>query len=130
MKHEFKQRIIYRDTDAEGVVYYANYLAFFERGRIEILRQAGISLPQIKDEYGVVFAVAKVECSYHSPAKYDDEVTVRTEISQITPARIFFKHDVWRGAEFLVSAIITICAIDIKMFKAARIPEKLVRKLT
>jgi acyl-CoA thioester hydrolase len=122
MKHEFKYRIIYKDTDAEGVVYYANYLAFFERGRTELLRQMGINLKQIKEKQGIIFAVTRVECDYKAPALFDDEITVVSEIVETTSARVIFKQEVLRKDQVLVSANITVASIGLKDFKPVRLP--------
>jgi acyl-CoA thioester hydrolase len=122
MKHQFKQRIIYQDTDAEGVVYYGNYLGFFERGRSELLRGLGFSLKELKEKDGIVFAITRVECDYSLPALYDDEITVTTEIEEATGARIIFKQEAARENKKLVSARITACAIDSKSFKPVRLP--------
>ncbi|MFA6430987.1 MAG: YbgC/FadM family acyl-CoA thioesterase [Candidatus Margulisiibacteriota bacterium] len=125
MKNNFNQRVIYQDTDAEGVVYYANYLGFFERGRTELIRQMGISLKKIKEENGIVFAVEKVACDYTSPAFYDDEITIETEIEKVTGARIIFLQSAVRAGKTLVSAKITLFALNIKDFKPVRIPPEL-----
>lgn len=125
MKHEFKHRVIYQDTDAEGVVYYANYLGFFERGRTELLRSKGVSLTEMKEKQGILFAISEVACKYHSPALYDDEIAVTTKIEETTKARVIFKQEVLRGEALLVSARITACALDTKSFKPLRLPAKL-----
>jgi len=125
MKHSFKQRIIYADTDAEGVVYYANYLKFFERGRMEYLRKAGVSVKKLKEEKGMVFAISKVECDYKAPALLDDEITVETEIADKTAATIVFRQEVLREDRLLVSARITACVIRLKDFRPMKIPEGL-----
>ena len=129
MKHQFKQRIIYKDTDAEGVVYYANYLGFFERGRTELLRDLGVSLKDIREKKGLVFAITRVECDYHSPALLDDEIMVTTQIEEATHATILFKQEVLREDKTLVSAKITACAISLKSFKPRRLPQELIALL-
>ena len=128
---EFTHRVIYQDTDAEGVVYYANYLGFFERGRTELLRQMGISLKEIKAKDGIVFAVINVNCDYKAPALYDEELTITTEIVEKTAARIIFKQEVYRGKELLATARVTACSINLKTFRPVRIPDamgKLLKK--
>lgn len=125
MKHQFKQRIIYKDTDAEGVVYYANYLGYFERGRTELMRTLGISLKDFKEKHDRVFAVTKVECDYYSPAYLDDEITIETEMKEISGATIVFKQKALRNDKILVSADITLCTIRLKTFKPARLPREL-----
>ncbi|MDD5382548.1 MAG: tol-pal system-associated acyl-CoA thioesterase [Candidatus Margulisbacteria bacterium] len=122
MQNRFKLRIFYKDTDAEGVVYYANYLGYFEQGRTELLRQMGVNLKELKEKQGIVFAVTKVECDYKAPAQYDDELLVTTEIKEKTPVRIIFKQEVLRGENVLVSALITLCAISLNDFKPTRLP--------
>jgi acyl-CoA thioester hydrolase len=125
MKHEFKYKVIYKDTDAEGVVYYANYLGLFERGRTELLESMGIDLQKIKGSDGVVFAITNVNCDYKAPARLYDEITVTTEIAERSKARVIFEQEVLRGKELLVSARITAVAIDLKNFKPARLPAEL-----
>jgi acyl-CoA thioester hydrolase len=125
MEHKFKHRVIYQDTDAEGVVYYANYLGFFERGRTELLRQKGIDLKEFKEKRGIVFAITNVDCTYHAPAFYDDELTVVTEIAKTTPARALFTQTVARGNKILVTATITACALNAKGLRPVRLPEEL-----
>jgi acyl-CoA thioester hydrolase len=78
MKSEVKKKIYYCDTDAEGVVYYANYLRFFEEGRTELLRGMKTDLRELRDNEGIVFAISRVECDYKIPAVYGDELTITT----------------------------------------------------
>lgn len=122
MKHQFKQRIIYKDTDAAGVVYYANYLKFFEQGRTELLRNKGISIKETKEKQGVIFAVTRVECDYLAPALHEDEITVTTEIEKATKARLIFKQEVLRAGQVLVSALVTVCSLSAKDLKPTRLP--------
>ncbi len=129
MKHQFKQRIIYQDTDAEGVVYYANYLGYFERGRMEYLRKLGVSMKELKEKYGLAFAIARVECDYKAPALLDDEITVETEVAESAAATIIFKQQVLREDKILVSARITACAISLKSFRPMKIPKELADKM-
>ncbi|MFA5113167.1 MAG: tol-pal system-associated acyl-CoA thioesterase [Candidatus Margulisiibacteriota bacterium] len=125
MKHQFAHRVIYQDTDAEGVVYYANYLGLFERGRTELLRQMGLKVKEFKEKQGILFAVIRVECDYHAPAVYDDELTVTTEIAETTPARVVFQQQVLKGSKALVSARITLCALSADGFRPVRLPAEL-----
>lgn len=129
MKHQYTYRVIYQDTDAEGVVYYANYLGFFERGRAELLRRKGVSLKEIKAKEGIVFAIINVNCDYKAPALYDEELTITTEIVEKTAARIIFKQEVYRGEELLTTARVTACSINLKSFRPVRIPEEIVKLL-
>ncbi len=130
MKHSFTYRVIYQDTDAEGVVYYANYLGYFERGRTELLRQKGVNLKEIKTKTGIVFAIANVNCDYKAPALYDDELKITTEICETSAVRIVFRQEVQRGSQLLVSALVTACSIDLKSFRPTRIPAEIVKQLS
>jgi len=125
LKHEFKHRVIYQDTDAEGVVYYANYLGYFERGRTELLRQLGIHLKDLKEQHNIIFAITRVECDYRSPAHYEDELAITTQIEEVSAATIVFKQEVLRGDQALVSARITGCAVGAKNLRPVRLPESL-----
>ena len=129
MKHQFTHRVIYQDTDAEGVVYYANYLGYFERGRTELLRQMGVSLKDIKAKDGIVFAISNVNCDYKAPALYDDELEITTEVCETSAVRIIFKQEVYRNKQLLVSAKVTACSINLKSFRPARIPDSIVKSL-
>lgn len=122
MKHEFVYKPIYKDTDAEGVVYYANYLGFFERGRTELLEKMGVNLKEIKDEQNIVFAVTNVNCDYKAPAALYDEIRITTKIASTSAVRMIFEQEVFKGKQLLVSAKITLCAINLKDFKPARLP--------
>lgn len=107
MKHEMKVRVFYEDTDMAGIVYYANYLKFIERARSSMVREGGISQRQMKED-GLVFAVYKVEATYHRPAVLDDELTIATTVQHLTPAKMLFLQDVRRGEERLFSSKVTV----------------------
>lgn len=88
-------RVIYRDTDQMGVVYYGNYYAWFEVGRNEYIRSLGLNYKDLEDR-GIMLPVVESRCEYKTPAKYDDMVIIRTGISKITVARIEFVYEVIR----------------------------------
>jgi len=88
-------RIYYEDTDCGGVVYYANYLKYFERGRTELLREKGIPLPDLHAE-GTVFVVTKAEVSYIAPCRYGELIRVDTRLSALGGATMTFEHTVMR----------------------------------
>ncbi|MDH4226578.1 MAG: YbgC/FadM family acyl-CoA thioesterase [Deltaproteobacteria bacterium] len=96
-------RIYYEDTDTGGVVYYANYLKYFERGRTEYLREKGIELEELHKK-GIVFVVVRAEADYLSPAKYGDLLHVKTELKEKTGATITFSHEVTKaGSDAIVA---------------------------
>lgn len=112
MTHRFPVRVYYEDTDFGGIVYYANYLKFIERGRSEWVRELGIDQVAMKENEGVVFAVRRVEADYHAPARYDDVLAVTTDVETVTGARLIVRQTVERGGETLFSALVTIVAIN------------------
>ena len=92
--HALSVRVYYEDTDLAGIVYYANYLKFIERGRSEWLRDRGIDQVALKVASGHVFAVRRVEADYLRPARFDDLLTVETVLSHMTAARIVVEQAV------------------------------------
>lgn len=110
MTHRLPVRVYYEDTDLAGIVYYANYLKFIERGRSEWVRDLGIDQAALKEE-GVVFAVRKVEADYLKPARYDDELEVLTSVETITGARLVVWQEVQRDGEVLFAARVTVVAL-------------------
>jgi acyl-CoA thioester hydrolase len=121
--HTFPIRVYYEDTDMAGIVYYANYLRYIERARSDWVREIGIDQLDMKAG-GVVFAVRRVAADYLSPAFFDDVLEVRTTVIQLTPARMVMRQGVYRGAEQLFAADVTIVCIG-KGGKPARLPAKL-----
>lgn len=111
MTHRFPIRVYYEDTDMAGIVYYANYLKYIERARSAWVREMGIDQNGMREEDGVVFAVRRVEADYLSPAKFDDELEVRTTTQAVTGARLVMEQQVVRGEEALFSAVVTIVCI-------------------
>lgn len=89
-------RVRYAETDQMGVVYYANYLVWFEVGRTEWLRQSGSNYRSLEGE-GVSLPVIEAHCEYRQPARYDDELEIRTRASLISPARIRFDYEIVRS---------------------------------
>ncbi|KPC73798.1 MULTISPECIES: acyl-CoA thioesterase [Laceyella] len=90
---ETKIRVRYQETDQMGVVYHANYLTWFEVGRTEWIRSYGISYQQMEQK-GLLLPVVDIHCKYMHPARYDDEVIVRTSIADLSGGKIAFKYDV------------------------------------
>lgn len=118
-----KVRISYRDTDKMGVVYHANYLVFFEMGRTELLRNLGYSYDKMEKE-GMFFPVVNAQCNFHSPAKYDDVITVETRIIELKNVTITFGYQIKLNGKLLVSGSTKHPMVN-KNFKPARIPQNL-----
>jgi acyl-CoA thioester hydrolase len=91
-------RVRYAETDQMGVVYYANYLVWFEIGRVEVLRTAGFSYRQLEQEYGCILPVAEARCRYRASARYDDEIQIETEPALVRGSLIKFSYKIWRKA--------------------------------
>lgn len=104
-------RVYYEDTDAAGIVYYANYLRFIERGRTEFLRSCGHDQNQLMAQ-GVAFAVRSVAAEYRKPARLDDLLTIETAIVELRRAQLTFVQRILRGEELLLDAKIRIACID------------------
>lgn len=109
--HRLTVRVYYEDTDLAGIVYYANYLKFIERGRSEWLRALGVDQAALK-EAGRVFAVRRIEADYLRPARFDDLLTVETMLAQATAARIVMDQAVRRGEAVLFTARVTLACLD------------------
>ncbi len=118
-------RIYYEDTDCGGVVYYANYLKYFERGRVEFLRERKISLSELENK-GILFLVARAEIEYLSPCRYDDILLLDTQIAEISGATMTFKHTIRReGSEKeLVRGTVVLASVG-EDGRPIRIPEEL-----
>ena len=128
MTHRLPIRVYYEDTDMAGIVYYANYLKFIERGRTEFVRELGVDQRQLKEDEGIVFAVRHVDADYLGYAKFDDMLSVETTIETITGVRLVFRQDVRRDGDLLFTALVTIVAIN-EAGAPARLPANIRRKL-
>jgi acyl-CoA thioester hydrolase len=120
-------RVYYQDTDAGGVVFHAQYLAFMERARTELLNEAGVDLARIADEQRVLFLVFKLAVTYHRPAKLNDLLSVSAEVAKIGRASIVFRQRVERGGELLVEADVTLALVDRERLTPTRFPPQLER---
>lgn len=128
MTHRFRLRVYYEDTDLAGIVYYANYLKFIERARTEWVREIGVDQVRLKAEAGIVFAVRRVEAEYLSPARFEDDLVVKTELRDVTGARIVLAQRVLRGDTVLFDAAVTLVALT-DIGRPARLPADVRRRL-
>ena len=118
-------RVYYEDTDAAGVVYYANYLRFCERARTEWLRELGIGQQALMASDGIAFVVRSVKADYLRAARLDDALEVITRISALRGASLLFEQDVQRAGQLLFSAQVLVVCIDHRRQKPAPIPTHL-----
>ncbi|MFC4350942.1 tol-pal system-associated acyl-CoA thioesterase [Fodinicurvata halophila] len=119
--HVCPVRVYYEDTDAGGIVYYANYLRFAERGRTEFLRALELGQQQLRDENGLMFAVRRVEVDYELPARLDDLLDVRTRIVHLGGARLEMGQEILRGETRLVSMMVQVVSLDSETTRARRL---------
>src|SRR5437762_11125886 len=105
-------RVYYQDTDAGGVVFHAQYLAFMERARTELLNELGLDLARLAEERRVLFLVYELKARYHAPARLNDMLSVSAEVVKIGRASLVFRHRVERNGELLVEADVTLALVD------------------
>ena len=116
-------RVYYEDTDAGGVVYYANYLKYFERARTEWLRAAGWGQTALASDRGILFAVRSIELDYHGPARLDDALEVEARIAELGRARIDFAQRVLRDGKALCSGRVRVACLDAATFRPRPLPD-------
>ena len=109
--HRFFIRVYYEDTDAAGIVYYANYLKFVERARTEMMRLFGVEHERWRQAEGVAFIVRHAELDYRAPARLDDTLLIETRVKELGGASIVLTQDVKRGDDLLVAALIKVATI-------------------
>ena len=125
-------RVYYEDTDAGGVVYYANYLKFFERARTERLRAMGFEQDVLRQREGVIFAVRSVQVEYRRPARFNEELSVSANVSRLRQASLLFEQEIFRldgEAELLCSATVLIACIDEQEMRPRQIPDQLFQRI-
>jgi len=122
-------RVYYEDTDAGGVVYYANYLRFFERCRTEWMRAAGYGQAQLASDAGIGFVARKASCEYLKPARLDDELSIGLEVEKLTRVRVIFRQWARRGDAVLVTGNVEIACVNMATMSPSPIPDYLHAKL-
>jgi acyl-CoA thioester hydrolase len=120
--HRLKVKIYYEDTDAGGVVYYANYLRYMERARTEFLLEKGINVAQLHNK-GFLFAVVHVDINYKNPARLGEIIEVATEVTEVSHVTITLRQLVFREDKLLVEAAVKLACIN-GNGKPRRIPEE------
>lgn len=123
--YEIRTRIYWEDTDAGGVVYYANYLKFMERCRTDWLRALGIDQLRLRAERQLQFAVVSVAVDFLRPAILNDEVLVTAELERLSGATIVFKQTIMRGDVQLIDASVRVACLDSGALKPRPIPKDL-----
>jgi acyl-CoA thioester hydrolase len=126
---QWKLRVYWEDTDAGGIVFYANYLKFFERARTEWLRSLGTEQQQLKDATGGMFVVAETKVRYLRPARLDDELVVTASLLKSGGATMTIAQQVQLKNEPLCDGVIRIGWVDAASMQPARIPQKIIESL-
>ena len=123
---QFNYRIYYEDTDAGGVVYYANYLKFFERARTDFLRKIGISQAILAQIENIIFVVKRCTIEYHHPARLDDEINVSVKIKEIHKVSLTMTQEITKSAQLIAQLEVQIVCLNQQNFKPTRLPQKLI----
>ncbi len=126
---EFVLRVYWEDTDAGGVVFYANYLKFFERARTEWLRAFGFAQSRLIDEDGVMFIVADTRVRYLRPARLDDLLVVSVRPRLVGRATLVVEQQARRAGELLAAGEIRVGCVDSAEFRPRRIPERVIKAI-
>ncbi|MFT3816971.1 MAG: tol-pal system-associated acyl-CoA thioesterase [Rubrivivax sp.] len=122
-------RVYWEDTDAGGVVFYANYLKFFERARTEWLRARGVGQQALKDETGAIFVVTDTQVSYKRPARLDDLLDVTVAVGEAGRASFTLQQQAWCGGALLAEGRIRIGCVDAATLRPRRIPDTVLQAL-
>lgn len=122
-------RVYYEDTDAGGIVFYANYLKFFERARTEWLRALGVQQQALLDADGTAFVVKSVALDYHGAARLDDELTIRTGVEKLGRASVQFVQEAWRGDVLLTTASVKVGCVDTTTMRPRPLPDEVAAKM-
>ncbi len=128
----WQARVYWEDTDAGGIVYYANYLRFLERARTEWLRSRGISQRALARDPGLIFTVIELQAQYRRPARIEDLLAISCQAAREGGASLRFEQNVWRDSdagELLLQASVRVACLDAQSLKPRRLPEVIIREL-
>ncbi len=119
----FPIRIYYEDTDAGGIVYYANYLKFFERARTEWLRHRGIEQDELAARAGTIFVVRRVNLDLRHPARFNERLNTELQLVERKPVRVTLEQRLWRNDDCLCTSRVEVAAIHRDTFKPLKFPD-------
>jgi acyl-CoA thioester hydrolase len=125
-------RTYWEDTDAGGIVYYANYFKFMERARTEWLRALGIEQTPLKQEQGLIFVVVDVEAHYRKPARYGEVLQVSCSVHERTRASLTFAQQIHRDrrdGELLLEGKVRVACLDAESYRPRPLPQNLIREM-
>jgi acyl-CoA thioester hydrolase len=121
---DVKVRVRYAETDQMGVAYYANHLVWFELGRTEFIRRRGYTYRQLEQQEDCYFIVGEARCRYHAPARYDEELTVRTRLKEARSRIVIFTYEILGPANCKVATGETTLVITDRNGKPRKLPER------
>lgn len=127
----FPIRIYWEDTDAGGIVYYANYFKYLERARTEWLRALGFEQATLKEEHGLIFAVVDVEAHFRRPARYGELLHATCEIATSSRASLTFKQEIYRNGvdgELLLEGRVRVACLDAEKYRPRPLPDRLLQE--
>jgi acyl-CoA thioester hydrolase len=122
-------RVYYEDTDAGGVVYYANYLKFTERARTEWLRALGFEQTELAEQHGVIFLVRSVAVDYLKPARFNDGLQVTVELIKVGAGQIDLAQRILRNDELLATATVKVVCVGLTSMRPVRMPQPLATRI-
>lgn len=125
-EHRITLRTRYSEVDRMGYVYYGNYATYFEVGRVEAMRELGITYAELEAS-GIMMPVVRYEIDYRKPAFYDEELTIITRVKEIPRSRITFEYETWNAkGELLNTALTQLVFVDSRTMKPQRAPQAIV----
>ena len=125
MYHTYKVRIYYEDTDAAGVVFYANYFKFTERARTELIyEKLKLKHLELKDKFDVIFVVKSLSSKYIAPAKFEDDLTIVSNIVEKSPVRLVLEQNIEKGNKLIFTSTIELAVVSSKG-KITKLPDQL-----
>ena len=125
MDHKYKVRIYYEDTDAGGVVFYANYFKFTERARTELIyEKLKLKHIELKDKFDVIFVVKSLSSKYIAPAKFEDDLTIVSNIVEKSPVRLVLEQNIEKGNKLIFTSTIELAVVSSKG-KITKLPDQL-----
>lgn len=125
--HEIQIRVRYAETDAMGYLHHARYFVYFEQGRTELLRQCGVRYRDM-EERGIFYVVARLDCRFRAPARYDDVVTLTTATERLSPARVEHSYRLTRDGTLLAEATSTLVSVG-RDGRPLRLPDDLYERM-
>ncbi len=125
----WKTRIYWEDTDAAGIVFYANYLKFFERARTEWLRSLGFEQERLRAETGIAFVVTETTLRYRAPARLDDVLDITVRVAHLGQASLAVEQQAWRAGQLLAQGTIRCGCVELGTFRPRRIPDDILQQI-